>query len=356
MKKFSILFILVTILFASCSSDSKTEKKLVGEWESEGSERIEGFEFKYTTTLCFSDDKTFRVEEYCVSPDIPELYYSVRYEGTWKATSEEIFTTIDEKSIEFTCSDEFDKSEREEFENDILSELKKSGFETSNEIITLNQTTLVIYDEKERVKYSRKEDLEREKSENDKLSALAKKKNTPVVKKESELRKLKLECFGDGPEPLSPQAGNTYYGKNLVDGNTSTAWAIDLNKQESIGNIWGPTIGLVTPAKVDHIVIYNGYAKNATSFKNNSRPAWITLYRPIAPDTGEPEDKDILYEGPLSDTSSPQRLNINPKFDNSEPVKEICLKFAPRTERSKYYFGDKWPKDLLISEIEIWGN
>ncbi len=87
----------------------------------------------------------------------------------------------------------------------------------------------------------------------------------------------------------------------------------------------------------------------------NTRPAIVTIYRPLAPDTGDPEEEDILYDGPLSDTMSPQRLNVNPKFDRSRPVDEVVLKFLPPNNPDGFYWGDKWPKDMVISEIEFWG-
>lgn len=168
------------------------------------------------------------------------------------------------------------------------------------------------------------------------------------------LRKLKLKANDGICEPLAPQGSNTYHASNLVDGNTSKAWAIDLNNEE-YDDIWGPNITVKDGKKIDHIVIYNGYCKNSESFNNNSRPAWICIYRPIEPDTGDPEPQDILYAGPLKDTSSPQRLKVNPDFDFSEPIGTLTIKLR-NGEGYGFYPGAKWSKDLLISEIEFWGK
>lgn len=170
-----------------------------------------------------------------------------------------------------------------------------------------------------------------------------------------QIHKLKITAFNGTVTPLAPQAGNTYEASNLVDGDISTAWAIDLDKTDCTGGvIWGPIFNLPKNAVIDHITIYNGYCKNEKTFRDNTRAAWIQIYRPIPPDTGDPEPPEILFEGPLKDSPGPQKLPVNRSFDFSEPIDALVLKIMP-VWKGHRYFGDKY-RDLCISEIEFYGQ
>lgn len=170
-----------------------------------------------------------------------------------------------------------------------------------------------------------------------------------------QIHKLKITASNGTVTPLAPEAGNTYEASNLVDGDISTAWAIDLDKTDCTGDvIWGPIFNLPKNAVIDHITIYNGYCKNEKTFRDNTRAPWIQIYRPIPPDTGDPEPSDILFEGSMKDLPGPQELPVNRNFDFSEPIDGLVLKIMPVWKGRKYY-GDKY-RDLCISEIEFYGH
>lgn len=167
--------------------------------------------------------------------------------------------------------------------------------------------------------------------------------------------KLDVIAHNGTTEPLPPHKDTTYEADRLVDGNPSTAWAMRFEPSENTQSpIWGPIIEFKENGKIDYVVIYNGYGKSNGLYEKNSRPAWITIYRPIAPDTGEPESKDILYDGPLKDTMEPQKLAVNKEFDYSRSISELTIKL-PRYSEDNYYRGTTYD-DLVISEIEFWGH
>lgn len=149
---------------------------------------------------------------------------------------------------------------------------------------------------------------------------------------------------------LAPQAGNTYEAKNLCDGNLRTTWAVNLDN-ESIYDcdmLYGP-IFTIYCKKLSHIIIHNGYCKNAQSFKNNTRAAKIKFYRP-ADYNGY--DYTLFY-GTLRDISTPQRLDIPLNIEGNNNIKKIQMNFEDRFGGG-YYYGEKW-NDLCVSEVEFWG-
>lgn len=167
--------------------------------------------------------------------------------------------------------------------------------------------------------------------------------------------KLDVIAHNGTTEPLPPHKETTYEADRLVDGNPSTAWAMRFEPSENTQSpIWGPIIEFKENGKIDYVVIYNGYGKSKGLYEKNSRPAWITIYRPIAPDTGEPESKDVLYDGPLEDTMAPQKLAVNKEFDFSGSVLHLVIKLPCYTEYN-YYRGNAYDH-LVISEIEFWGH
>lgn len=357
----SIMSVLFLIVLSSCSvsSDPETEKKLVGKWETTGIVEMEGVEFNYINKLTLSADNTFRVElNFEYSQDDPDLGFTIKYEGEWKASSDKFFLKIDEKSFNFIFSEAVDKKDAEDFEKEVTAVIKKEGLESTDEIITLSHDSFSIYNEesKERTKYNRvmrssnKGETTRRRENKD-----VNKDNSSIASGAEQSRKLQLRVRSGNSSNLGQQGNNTYVPANLIDGNIATAWAIDLNKQNN-SEIYGPEFDIIDGKKIDYIILYNGYAKNQTSYKNNTRPAWIKIYRTSDAYPEYIDESDILYEGPLSDTSSPQRLNINPRFDTSSPVDRFEIDFPSKNERNRFFFGEKWPKDMVISEIEIWGN
>lgn len=180
-------------------------------------------------------------------------------------------------------------------------------------------------------------------------------KNSKSDYEPENIRKLKLSASNGGVEPLAPQYGNSYTARNLVDGNPATGWAIPLDDYDYDDTpIWGPILHVSGAKKIDYIMFTNGYAKSKDIFNKNTRASWVQIYRPIPPDTGYPDPEDILYEGPLKDISSPQKLKVNPRFDFRRPIGDFVVTFAGRADNG-YYYGNKY-NDLVISEIEFWGN
>ncbi len=167
--------------------------------------------------------------------------------------------------------------------------------------------------------------------------------------KPKKLKVVKAECY----YTLKPQAGNTYYAKNLVDGNPNTAWAMTL--KESVYEcdaLYGPTITFTLKCKrLSHIVIRNGYGKSATAYKNNSRVRHIYV-QPQTDLTYGLEGEGYIIDAELKDTSAPQTIYAqNNKYNNN--FREVQLIF-PTESDGGFYRGAKW-NDLCISEIEFWG-
>lgn len=164
---------------------------------------------------------------------------------------------------------------------------------------------------------------------------------------ENEPKLLKVSGVSYG-NSLKPQSGNTYEAINLCDGDLSTAWAVNLNNAiYDCDQLYGPTVR-VNCKKLSHIVVWNGYAKNENSFKNNSRAARIKLVKYDR----ENDYEIVLTEEELKDVSSPQTIRI-PDVAGNNNITELWLIFDTENNGG-FYKGDKW-NDLCISEIEFWG-
>ena len=145
---------------------------------------------------------------------------------------------------------------------------------------------------------------------------------------------------------LAPQAGNTYYGMNMCDGNLTTAWAVKLSNDAiwgGEGNLYGPTFW-VKGKKLSYIIIRNGYCKNNKSFNNNTRASWISFN--ILNADGSSRD---YCDMDLNDTQSSQRINFSRDLDPNN-ITKIQMTFT----EGCFYHGAKWD-DLCISEVEFWG-
>ena len=154
--------------------------------------------------------------------------------------------------------------------------------------------------------------------------------------------KLKVVKTSDY-DSLAPQGGNTYGPTNMLDGNITTAWAINLDSASyDCDALYGPYFE-VPCKKLSHIVIRNGYAKSASAYINNSRASYICF---------EVETNDGLegFGAELKDTPDPQRLNapLNESWNNN--ITTIQIRFPT----GSFIKGAKW-NDLCITEIEFWG-
>ena len=150
---------------------------------------------------------------------------------------------------------------------------------------------------------------------------------------------------------LAPQAGNNYEAKNLCDGDSTTAWAINLDKAIYDDDmLYGPMF-TVNCKKLSHIIMRNGYCKNADAFKNNTRAAKVVFYSYV--EDAEGDDERILYDGSLRDKPTPQRLEIPLDKEENDNIKQIGMIFNTQFNGG-YYAGEKW-NDLCVSEVEFWG-
>lgn len=188
-------------------------------------------------------------------------------------------------------------------------------------------------------------------------------KQSKEPSKNANILKFK-KAYCDSWMQLGNQAGNNYSPKNLIDGNPATTWAVKLSQDLVWYNdIVGPILVLSKPSHIDAIELTAGYCKNSASFKNNTRPAWIEIARWDENLDGEyaegqaegSEKKDIIYQGPVKDTMSPQRFEVSSSFDNSKPTKAIVLRFKDPSNKSAYYRGAKW-NDLCVSEVKAFGK
>lgn len=146
-----------------------------------------------------------------------------------------------------------------------------------------------------------------------------------------------------------------YTADNLIDGNLKTAWAVNLDSPiYDCDALFGPIFTVVNCHTVSKVEIVNGYGKDEASFFNNTRAAWITIYRNDNMEGDFPKECDIIYKGALKDTVEPQSLVVSSNFDNSKPTSKIGLIFSTKNSDG-YYFGRKW-NDLCISEFKVYGN
>ena len=147
---------------------------------------------------------------------------------------------------------------------------------------------------------------------------------------------------------LAAQTGNTYEARNLCDGYSTTAWAISLdNAVYDNDMLYGPTF-TIKCKKLSHIIIHNGYGKNESSYKNNTRAARVVFYS-----RDEHGKEHVLYDGFLKDTPSPQRLEIASDMKGDNEILRIGMKFYTQRDGG-FYMGEKW-NDLCVSEVEFWG-
>lgn len=162
------------------------------------------------------------------------------------------------------------------------------------------------------------------------------------------LKVAKVEYDGS----LSAQGGNTYEAINLCDGDSTTAWAVNLDKEGiyDCDQLYGPIFSL-SCKKLSHIIIRNGYGKSADAFNNNTRAAKISFLSLVDDENGD--DERVLFYGSLRDKPTPQRLEIPINLADNNNIRQIRMNFNTQLNGG-YYAGKKW-NDLCISEVEFWG-
>lgn len=135
------VFAAVALAFTGCSesSDPETEQALEGTWMTEYTDSEEGIKVVGHMYETYSlPDHTYESEiVYEFGSPINERFCTVTYSGKWKASKDAIYQDIDENSIEFKFNRSiFDREDCEEFENEMLSELKKEGYSEGVRIVS----------------------------------------------------------------------------------------------------------------------------------------------------------------------------------------------------------------------------
>ena len=82
--------------------------------------------------------------------------------------------------------------------------------------------------------------------------------------------------------------------------------------------------------------------KDKRSYKNNARTTGISFLNF--------KNQAVLYEGPLKDTSKPQRLDVFSDSEGNNNLEQVGISFFDYD----FISGEKW-NDLCISEVEFWG-
>ena len=233
-----VAFLIMGMLTScSISSDSATEKKLIGTWEAEQieTEVEDGVEAKIKTksTLNLLPDNTFEwiMEEAYIEPFKMDLGTITMF-GEWKASKDELYFNYDVDKTQLTLGPDLEEADKREIEREMREEYK-DGAEDLWEILELGKDYFAIFDDedKERISYHRAEVKSKVKDELKAGKERREHEHVSNVKEESSKLGLKVRSRGSGS--LGQQGNNTYGPSNLIDGNTSTAWAIDLNKQDS---------------------------------------------------------------------------------------------------------------------------
>lgn len=128
-----MLIVTMTVALTGCeSSDPETEQKLEGTWRYSLSDSEDGVSMSVTAMEEYVvKDHTFSSTiKFYVGYPINSNIATVSYSGKWHATKKEIINEIDKKSINFSFNKTFmDKSDRKEFKDELLMELRKNGYQ-----------------------------------------------------------------------------------------------------------------------------------------------------------------------------------------------------------------------------------
>lgn len=125
---------------------------------------------------------------------------------------------------------------------------------------------------------------------------------------------------------LENQNNNSYKASNLLDNNSNTAWATHFTGEIEILTFF------MKADRLYKLSLVNGYNKNVSSFKNNSRAKDIAVYINGILD-GE-------YELLGTEGHFPEYIILSKEYNNVNEVKIVI---------SSVYEGDKW-NDLCISD------
>ncbi|MBE7646724.1 hypothetical protein F7644_12115 [Tenacibaculum finnmarkense genomovar ulcerans] len=144
----------------------------------------------------------------------------------------------------------------------------------------------------------------------------------------------------EGSSHIKSSENIDYYPKNISDLNYRTVWATKNGIEENLTFTFIPNT-----SKISNISIANGYIKNKTAWKNNSRVRKIKVYY---------NNTEICILN-LEDSRSEQTFIIPELgYDKNQPLtnkKDWTIKL----QIMEIYKGDKY-QDLVISEVMFGGN
>lgn len=346
--------LIAAVLLTSCKGgDPTVEAKFDGSWicthtETEYEDGVE-ITTTGTETITF-DAKTHKLVtsvEITITQPVHVWVCTITTTGTWSADANHLYQNINLKDSDFFFNHQYlDSDEQDEFKLNFMKEFEANPMD---EIIKINKDRFVIFDGEDNMNYYRVAEDDYYPTTDNEVPETAE-----VIMPNADPVKLHLTASDGINGHLQPQGNNTYGADNLVDSDPKTAWVVKLSETDyDTGDyLYGPNLKL-NANRIDFIKIRNGYCKSMDSYTNNTRAAWIMIYRPDFPDTGNPEPYNIIYEGPLSDTMDWQTLNVDPRFDNSIKTEDICISFSNKSN-NRFYHGNKWD-DLSVSEIEVYG-
>lgn len=341
-------------LLTSCKGgDPTVEAKFDGSWicTHTETEYEDGVEITTTGTETITFDaqthKLVTSVEITITQPVHVWVCTITTTGTWSADANHIYQHINLNDNDFFFNHQYlDSDEQNEFKINFIKEFEANSMD---EIIKINKDKFVIFDGEDNMNYYRVIEDDYYLTNDAEVPETAE-----VITPNADPVKLHLTASDGINGHLQSQGNNTYVADNLVDSDPKTAWVVKLSETDyDTGDyLYGPNLKL-NANRIDFIKIRNGYCKSMDSYTNNTRAAWIMIYRPDFPDTGNPEPYNIIYEGPLSDTMDWQTLNVDPRFDNSIKTEDICISFSNKSN-NRFYHGNKWD-DLSVSEIEVYG-
>lgn len=132
-----IILFFIGLMSTSCESrDPETEQKLEGTWKADIVEMEDGVMIMVTMIEKYSlSNHEYSAE---ISYFMHTNYATVTYSGKWEASKSSIMIDIDKESIKFYFNTNItDRSERKEFKEEMLAELKKNGY---CEIVPINSS------------------------------------------------------------------------------------------------------------------------------------------------------------------------------------------------------------------------
>jgi len=134
---------------------------------------------------------------------------------------------------------------------------------------------------------------------------------------------------------LAPQGKTSYDAVNLGNGDNSNTWCEGVEGQGIGERVNAQVIGF-TNTHIKSFVIVNGFAKNQTTWKNNSRVKTLRLYA----------GGEHLSDFPISDIIKPQTINLPETLPLSQSKLDLSFEIA------EVYPGSKFD-DLCITGISF---